>query len=99
MVEVEIDDDIAAEMSEQRQANERELQRVVASIAALPDDQQQAAWDTFHALVRDRTDRAMARCIARARSDSNMELAAALQASWDQIKSERTTLTATARPH
>jgi hypothetical protein len=37
-VEFEIDDDIAADKDEQRQANERELRRVTAAITSLPYD-------------------------------------------------------------
>jgi hypothetical protein len=62
------------------------LQWVTTAITASPIDQQWAAWDTFRALLQDRTGRAMACAI----STAEPAVAAAMQAEWDQVKRERT---------
>jgi hypothetical protein len=88
-VEVEIDDEIAADADEQRRAGNAELRRIADAISSLPPDQQAAAWKTYRALIADRTDRAMTRAIATAEQDGSPEQIAALRAEWERIKTER----------
>jgi hypothetical protein len=86
---IEIDDDVAAELEEERRARDNELARVALAISGLRENQREAAWNTYRALVADRTDKAVAISIATAEQEGLQELAAAYRAEWDKIKRER----------
>ena len=68
-----------------------ERDKVVQYIKTLPDDQQQAAFETYGSLLQGRTDGAAAQSIAFLEADGAFELADNVRKVWERVKAMRAT--------